>query len=122
MNEKRVAIKCDSCGQFHFEDECEEIIIKIVKGKNCPLPNFVSTVSPHAESSHAEERAIPHERKVDVITESEKKEDDVKIEPKDQISVSEKNEILRKNKAIPPVFSTPNGNVDFRKIMRPPEN
>ena len=29
--------KCEGCGQYHPVSECEVVIIKMVKGKNCPL-------------------------------------------------------------------------------------
>lgn len=28
---------CEACGGYHTEDECEVVIVKIVKGKNCKL-------------------------------------------------------------------------------------
>lgn len=37
MEEKkpREMVRCDGCGGFHFEDDCEVIVIKIIKGKQC---------------------------------------------------------------------------------------
>lgn len=33
----REMIKCEGCGDYHSLDECETVIIRIVKGKNCEL-------------------------------------------------------------------------------------
>ena len=37
--EKRTVLKCESCHGFHSEEDCEYVIIKVIKGKKCPLPN-----------------------------------------------------------------------------------
>ncbi len=36
---KRQMVKCEACGQLHDIDDCEEIIIRMVKGKNCVVTN-----------------------------------------------------------------------------------
>jgi hypothetical protein len=39
QNEKKLKtyFLCEACGKYHPEDECEEVYIKIIKGKNCVL-------------------------------------------------------------------------------------
>jgi hypothetical protein len=29
--------KCEGCGQYHPVEECEIVVIRMVKGKNCPI-------------------------------------------------------------------------------------
>ncbi len=36
MKSKQV-YKCEGCGEYHDADECEVVIIKVIKGKNCKL-------------------------------------------------------------------------------------
>lgn len=31
--------KCEGCGEYHPVEECEIVVIRIVKGKNCSLPS-----------------------------------------------------------------------------------
>ncbi len=35
----RELVPCQGCGGYHSPEECEVIVIKIIKGKNCPLPS-----------------------------------------------------------------------------------
>jgi hypothetical protein len=36
-------LKCDACGGYHPEDECEVVTIKLIKGKSCEFkPTFFS--------------------------------------------------------------------------------
>ena len=35
--ETSTVLKCDVCGEYHLETDCEIVTIKIIKGKNCKL-------------------------------------------------------------------------------------
>lgn len=37
-------IKCEGCGEYHPLEECEIVIIKIIKGKNCVMPSQAKQV------------------------------------------------------------------------------
>jgi hypothetical protein len=36
MSQDKILIKAN-CGHYHSEDECETIVIKLIKGKNCSI-------------------------------------------------------------------------------------
>ena len=38
--QQQEVIRCESCGKFHPVDECTELVIKIVVGKNCDINNI----------------------------------------------------------------------------------
>jgi len=53
-------VECDACKEYHALADCEIVVIKIIKGKNCPLTKRnthpvqeikiqTGSVSPHAE-------------------------------------------------------------------------
>ena len=44
-------IKCEGCGQYHSLEECETVIIRIVKGKHCNLSAQPLQNSSHQNSS-----------------------------------------------------------------------
>jgi hypothetical protein len=35
--EKKSVLLCEACGGYHPEDDCEIILVKIIKGKKCDL-------------------------------------------------------------------------------------
>lgn len=70
--EKRTMFKCEGCGEYHPEDECEIVIIKIIKGKNCNLSPRSMTpaqvVIPHpAESEKKFEVPPAFSKKSDAV-------------------------------------------------------
>lgn len=42
--ETKEMIKCEGCGQYHPIEDCEVVIIKIIKGKQCAMPAQGQTV------------------------------------------------------------------------------
>lgn len=42
--EQKVLVKGD-CGHYHTEDECEVVVVKIVKGKQCNLGNPIAAAT-----------------------------------------------------------------------------
>lgn len=125
MKEKKVAVKCDSCGQFHLLEDCEEVIIKITKGRNCPLPSE----SIFSRNSPEKVVVVDDNKTADVIPSvvpassfNSHKEDphDVNVYSEDMISVEKRNEILRRNKGAFPVVMTGNGPKNVNDVMKPP--
>lgn len=67
----REMVRCEGCGELHYADECETIIIKVVKGKNCAIKSALpSRPAPHPyTASDGDLRDpnivnVPHERTV----------------------------------------------------------
>lgn len=115
--EKKSYLHCESCGEYHPEDECESVTIEIIKGKNCPLPKqniFEKKLSiPILEPQIAEiskDEIMKKEEAVMPTSEPDflKNPNLVKL-----VSPEEKNKFLRKNKAIPP---------EFRSMAIPPND
>ena len=73
-------IRCEGCGEYHSMEECEVVIIKIIKGKNCQLKPQGQTVvreivRERAQATNAvvdpaniDDRAIPPPQDVPVQT------------------------------------------------------
>jgi hypothetical protein len=36
----REMVKCAGCGGLHYADECETVVIKLIKGKACQISSF----------------------------------------------------------------------------------
>lgn len=108
--ERRSVIRCEVCGDFHDEDDCELITIQIIKGKGCKLIKdnlFIKTPSVppilHVnDDNHSKTREIKEENINDNSELREKLKDPntVKI-----LTPTEKTELLKKrNSGIPPAF------------------
>lgn len=39
-------MKCEGCGEYHPIEECEVVVIKIIKGKACAMPSTKAPVTP----------------------------------------------------------------------------
>ena len=42
--QSREMIRCEGCNGYHTMEESEVVIIKIIKGKGCPMPSSRNTV------------------------------------------------------------------------------
>jgi hypothetical protein len=116
-SKKRIAVKCDSCGQYHFEDETETIVIKIVKGKNCPLP----TTSLFRSSSDEVVGQIPSIfNNVLPNIAPESAISDLEVSPNDVMSPQQKEEYLRKHPPVAPSFIVGDKRVSIGDMMKPP--
>lgn len=43
-------MKCEGCGEYHPVEDCEVVVIKVVKGKDCKLPSTNHPMSRGQES------------------------------------------------------------------------
>jgi hypothetical protein len=78
MEQGKVLILCEACGGYHPEDECEEVYVKVVKGKNCVLNlskdytfKPLQTASSQVEVSHITTPTTPTEDKNNVVVAEE---------------------------------------------------
>lgn len=53
--------KCEGCGEYHPVEECEIVVIRIVKGKGCSLPsNKIKSDPRPAFRSNVDDRDAEH--------------------------------------------------------------
>ena len=112
--EKKAVVRCEVCGDFHNEEDCEIIVIKIVKGKNCPLVRekiYSQTIQMIPEKTFGQ--VVPIVKESTTEEKTEKQIDDAaalreKLKDPNVVKIltpEEKTELLKKRRSgIPPAF------------------
>jgi hypothetical protein len=69
---KVTMIRCEACGELHKEEDCEIVIVKIIKGKECTLrssnksENLVSSLQTNTPAIGESSTIYPKDKEVPV--------------------------------------------------------
>ena len=119
---KVIVCKCESCLEYHPVNECEYVLIKLIKGKNCPLPGNNLNMNVKKEETRIE--TVPAETpKVSVLPDAFRGLVDASVSQTEVSSVKKDDpaEILKDPNAILRV--TPEGKKEYLKKQQgmPPD-
>ncbi len=82
-------VRCEGCGELHPMKDCEVVIVKITKGKNCALKPIMA-------------RAIPEERPVRVAPPEDRLREDTVIPDRNIPAPQDQPKVMPKKNIVPP--------------------
>lgn len=108
-------LKCDACGEYHPVEDCEVVVIKLVKGKDCKL----TPIKPFSGETNIKmpDYDFRDQHRADLSSPKEK----VEPAPVDGIHLTEaevKENLAKRSSLVPPAFSgvmIPPGHPSFER-------
>lgn len=83
-------MKCDGCGQYHPVEDCEVVVVKMIKGKGCSL---------EANPLRNIETEVVYEKPIGKVVKTVDAQEEITPEQREKIKA-----VIKKRQAVPPAF------------------